>query len=184
MGLIIFLLIIGLPFFLVAYAGFKKNKNLEKEKAAISVEKAEEKQQNDSLFICNIEQKCWNKDISDIVQTMLYFKEISKDELYDGLKDDEIEIKTYEINNLSIPCELSGNEERKVFEIIYKDHHKDTYIGDVPTKFNDKLTEIINNKNIISGNIRIKNGKYKEEKNNKILTKYDPYEIKLFIKYK
>ena len=134
-----------------------------------------------------IVMECRNSDCDKLIEYSIKYKELNKNDLYNGLSNYEIKLnysKVYECNDYVFPCDILFNEDKKYYEVFYKEHNKNIYLGYIKSKYNKVLNNIINNKNIINGGILFMGGKYIEyDYTDKMCKGEDDYSITLRIRY-
>ena len=174
--------------FIYLYCKYKEKSIIEniKENSTIQETQSEQEKQS-SKFECILENV--NKyDCHSLIGTLLYFKLLDKNDLYDGYSDNEIKdygFKVYECNDCTLPCEIKWDEKSGIYKIVYNEHSSDYCFGNIPKEYNKKINDIINYKNITYGGISFKNGYYKkyDENKNEIVKGYDNYIVKLYLDY-
>ena len=170
-------------------------KKEQEKKEIISPKKHEDKnnqeQKNEKIksFECKIIMDCHKSECHRFINTCMYFELIDENDLYEGYTNKEIkdqDLKVYKCINCFLPCEIISNYENEHYEIRYKEHGNDYYFGYIPTEYNKKIYDIINNKTVTYGGISFENGLYKEYDYEKeeIIEGYDDYIINLLINYK
>ena len=140
-------------------------------------------------FACEIIMDCHKSECHRFINDCEYFGIIDKTDLYEGHSNNEIKeygIKAYKCVNCNLPCEIVANYDNEHYEIRYRENRKDYYFGYIPTEYNEKIYDIINNKEITFGGISFENGLYKEYDpiEVKIIEGYDEYKINLILNYK
>lgn len=139
---------------------------------------------NNQKFKCEIIKNDNKSEFKDFIDTLIYFEELDRKSLYDGYSNKEIKesgFKVYMCENISLPCEIIGNNDNFHYELKYTDHNNNYYFGYIPEEYNQIITEIINDREIIYGGMIFEYGYYKEYDfiEDKITNGYD--EIKIFV---
>ncbi len=129
-------------------------------------------------------------DCHSLISTLLYFKEIDVEDLYNGMSDKEKKYydgKIYEVNKYnSLPCTIAWDEDKYI--VKYDEHSNNYFFGIVPKDYNEKINNIINNENVevTSGDMRICGGYYQKFNidTNKFEHGYDDVEITIHLNYR
>ena len=144
-------------------------------------------QDKSKVFTCRLIKECKDDDCNNLIGYSIKYKDLNKNDLYNGYSKNQIKemySKVYECNDYIFPCDILNNEDKKHYEVFYREHDKEIYLGYIPTKYNNEIEDIINNKKVINGGILLLGGKYIEydytEKMNKGI---DEYIITLKIRY-
>lgn len=155
-----------------------------KSKKELKMKKIQDKSK---VFTCAIVKECDDKSCNNLIDCSIKFKDLNKDDLYNEYSKKEIKetySKVYECNDYVFPCDILNNEESGHYDVFYREHDKEIYLGYIPPKYNKEIDDIINNKKVINGGILLLGGKYIEydytEKMNKGI---DEYVITLRIRY-
>ena len=144
-------------------------------------------QDKSKSFTTEIIKECNDSDCNDVIDYCIKAKILNKNELYNGLSNQEIKdtyAKIYECNDYIFSCSIYNNEAKKHYEVFFKENDHEVYLGYIPIKHNKIVNDIINNKKIINGGIQLLGGRYKEyDYNEKMCKGIDEYTISIRIKY-
>ena len=155
-----------------------------KNKKELKMKKIQDKSK---VLNCDIIRECSNSDCDKLIEYSIKFKDLRKEDLYNGYSKNEIRdsySKVYECNDYIFPCNIFYNEKKNKYEIYYKEHDIEIYLGYIKNKYNKDIQDIINNKNIISGGILLLGGKYIEyDYTEKMYKGTTDYSITLKIRY-
>lgn len=144
---------------------------------------------NEESFVCDLELKCDNKAISRFIKTFINGGWYSKDELYEGMTNKEIEEAGYEVYQLeSTTYEaqvrfFEGSNSIGVYVNDYDNNSK--YFAVIPTEERDNVRKILFFDKNAKCSLLLEGGKYKEYdyEEEKVVVKESDYTAKLFITY-
>lgn len=155
----------------------------------VIVQKTKAIKSNEESFICDLELKCDNKAISSFIKTFIDGGWYSKDELYEGMTNKEIEEAGYEVYQLKPTTYdaqvkfFEGSNSIGVYVNDYDKHSK--YFAVVPSEERDNVRKILFFDKNTKCSLLLEGGKYKEYdyEEEKVIVKESDYSAKLFIIY-
>ena len=182
--------------FIVWHIQYKKQNSSKVEKKEIIpqsttsiVEKPTTTKSKEESFVCDLKLKCDKKAISSFIKTFIDGGWYSKDELYDGMTNKEIEKAGYEVYQL----ESTNYDARvKFFEgsnsigVYVNDYYNNSkYFAVVPTEERDNVRKILFFDRNVKCSLLLEGGKYKEYdyELERVVVKESDYSAKLFITY-
>lgn len=145
---------------------------------------------NEEKYMCDLELKLDNTEISNFLKTFIDGGWYTKDEIYEGMTNKEIEeagYEVYQLNATTYDAEIRFFEGSNSIGVYVKDYYgKSQYFAVVPKEKRDDIRKIIFFNKDIQCSLYIDGGKYKEYdyEKEKVVIKDGEYNVKLFITYK
>ena len=172
----------------------EKDKEVVEKKESFSqqttiVEKPATTKSKEESFVCDLELKCDNKAISRFIKTFIDGGWYSKDELYEGMTNKEIEEAGYEVYQLESTTYdaqvkfFEGSNSIGVYVNDYDNNSK--YFAVIPIEERDNVRKILFFDKNAKCSLLLEGGKYKEYdyEEEKVVVKESDYSAKLFITY-
>lgn len=163
----------------------KKEKVIEKKEENINANNKVEITSKE--FICEIDTREYTSErIQEIVDGYIKDGYFEKDELYDGLDNDEISDITYQLPDTSFACEIERFEDTGKYGVYMVDvNDNNVFIGYIPKERSIEFKKIELFGKDTKGGLVLKGGKYKtyDDKKQKVVTKKENFIPIVNLKY-
>lgn len=130
-------------------------------------------------FISEVETRDYSSErIQEIIDGYIKNDYFDKDELYDGLENDEIFDITYQLPNTSFACDIEEFEDSGKYGVYMKDYNdNNVFIGCLPKEKDIEFRKITLFGKDIKGGLTLKGGKYKifDDNKQKIINKKEEF---------